>query len=110
MKRGFFAFLLITVLGFMCMFTNAPQSYASEPCRCDGNHGYVASKYIKLMEGSTIYAKVTLDDKDDWSYLNVREEPSLDSKIIKKLHHGDTVKVGESSGTQDGISWVLIHY
>lgn len=110
MRKGFVTLLLISVFSLTCIFTNVLPSYATEPCRCNGNHGYVAKKYIESMDGSKIYAKVKLDDEDDWSYLNVREKPSLDAKVVKTLHHGDIVKAGESEGSKDGIDWILIHY
>lgn len=114
MKKKILSFLIISIFSFTAIYGLCTQkSYAVN--RCSTPCGFVDKSFLEAYTGDPNgedlwFAKVKLTDTGDWSYLNVREEPSLNGPIIDKLKHGTKVQVRGEQIVRDGITWVWVRY
>ncbi|SHJ93619.1 bacteriocin [Tepidibacter formicigenes] len=86
------------------------QLSTQELMNINGGTKYASLRYLELTgrSGDTFFYRVALNDPD--SYLNVRDEPSKNGKIIGKLYDGDKVASTFNGRHDDVKGWTNIEY
>ncbi|APQ96028.1 SH3 domain-containing protein [Clostridium botulinum] len=93
-RLGTFLIALTCVFGMMAAPVKAETSYC-------GKGVYISKEFL---EWDGQYYVVTLDS----GYLNIRETPSMNGKIIGKLYNGDKVSLNTRGCFENGFWPVII--